>query len=417
MQDYGYQDRRWLNTAILYLFIVALLGLLLRFMAAESIAGFNFKHILHAHSHTALLGWVYAALYIAFLQSFLPVKIASAKKYKWLFWLTQLAVLGMLCSFPFQGYKAVSITFSTLHILCTYAFVFYFLRDLKQTDLYSAKVVSVSFIKASLFFLVISSFGPFSLGPIMVNGYTGSNIYYLAVYYYLHFQYNGWFTFAIFAILFRWWRKSGFQFSKKRGRQFFRLMFWSCLPAYALSALWTKPGAWVYIVGGAAAVIQVAALIYFSVSFFYISKQQKILLPKISQALFVLCFLAFSAKLVMQLFSALPVIANLTYLVREFVIGYLHLVLIGFVSFFLLAYFIAQKELHTDNFLATNGLIVFIGAFIITELLIFLQGFLYWQFSYALPNYTMLLFLASIFLPLGIGMFLYGQFYRKNSHI
>jgi hypothetical protein len=281
MQDSGYINRIWLNTALLYLFIVALLGLFMRYLMVESIAGINFKYILHAHSHTALLGLVYAALYVALLQQFLPLEKASAKKYKWLFWITQLAVLGMLCSFPFQGYAAVSITFSTLHILCSYVFVFWFLKDVKQAAFYKEKPVSVLFVKAALLFLIISSFGPFSLGPIMVSKFSGTAIYYLAIYYYLHFQYNGWFTFAVFALIFRWLEQSGFKFSKAKGRLFLNLLFWSWFPAYALSALWTKPGIWIFIIAALAAFFQFVALFVFARSFFHIWHRQKILLAKI----------------------------------------------------------------------------------------------------------------------------------------
>jgi hypothetical protein len=119
----------------------------------------------------------------------------------------------------------------------------------------------------------------------------------------------------------------------------------------------------------------------------------------------------------MQVGSALPQIAHISYIIREFVIGYLHLVLLGFVSFFLFAFFITRNAWQTNNFAAKYGLITFIIAFIISELLIFLQAFLYWQFSFPIPHYTLFLFLVSIFLPLGIGMFLFGQLRNRNSHI
>ena len=48
------------------------------------------------------------------IGSFLAKEKQETKKYRYLFFLIQIAVLGMLFSFPFQGYAAVSITFSTL---------------------------------------------------------------------------------------------------------------------------------------------------------------------------------------------------------------------------------------------------------------------------------------------------------------
>ena len=52
---------RHIQIAILYFGIAALLGLLLRAYAVFPF-GFNYKYMVHGHSHIALLGWVYVAL-------------------------------------------------------------------------------------------------------------------------------------------------------------------------------------------------------------------------------------------------------------------------------------------------------------------------------------------------------------------
>lgn len=409
MQALGYLNRSWLRTALLYLFVVSLLGLLMRFLLAYGLPGINFKYILHAHSHTALLGWTYAALYIILLQLFLPAEVAAAKKYHRLFWLTQLAVLGMLLSFPFQGYAAVSITFSTLHILFSYAFIYFFLRDLKKTEVCEQGKVSVRFIKAALFFMALSTLGPFSLGPIMTTGHSGSQLYYLAIYYYLHFQYNGWFTFAVFGILFRWWEVRNITFTQAHAHFYFKLLFWACFPAYALSALWTNPPVWVFLLAGLAALTQFIALIYFFVHLAPVWRRLKVQLNRTASLLFILSFTAFALKIGLQLTSALPLMAHLAYAIREFIVGYLHMALLGFVGFFLFAYFIMTGAWRTDNLPAKLGLTFFLTGFILTELLLFLQGYLYWLYSFPLPAYRISLFCLTLLMPLGLGLFFIAQ--------
>src|SRR5215210_4167580 len=95
-------------------------------------AGFNYKYLLHAHSHVAILGWLYSAFYVGIIQAYLPIEIQQKKKYWWQFWLAQLSVLGMLLSFPVQGYALYSITFSTLHIIISYFFIYHFLSDARR---------------------------------------------------------------------------------------------------------------------------------------------------------------------------------------------------------------------------------------------------------------------------------------------
>ncbi|WP_025605756.1 hypothetical protein [Pontibacter actiniarum] len=336
--------RNWLLVALFNLVVVAFLGLLLRWMFVAPVAGINYKYLLHGHSHVALLGWLYSAVFVALVAFFLPPALQQKKTYTWQFWLSQGTVLGMLLSFPVQGYGPVSIFFSTAHILMSYWFTYQFLKDGKAAQLGQGKhQQSYAFVKAALFFLVLSSLGPWAMGPIMATGQSGSELYFNAIYFYLHFQYNGWFTFAVLGLLFWLLEQYKVNFSVKYGRLFFRLMFWSCLPAYLLSVLWIKPAAVVYAVGGAAALAQVVALVVLLLLVNSISKQVLALFSNWSRFILVLAGMAFTAKILMQLTTGIPYMADLAYRLRFFIIGYLHLVLIGFVSMFLFAFFCTAR--------------------------------------------------------------------------
>jgi hypothetical protein len=94
-------------------FIAAMMGLALRYSFISSI-NLNYRYLTHAHSHLAMLGWVYLMLFVLIVHYFVPEK---KPVYNRLFWLTEFSVVGMMVSFPFQGYAVISITFSTLHIL------------------------------------------------------------------------------------------------------------------------------------------------------------------------------------------------------------------------------------------------------------------------------------------------------------
>jgi hypothetical protein len=401
--------RRWGILALLNLLIVALAGLFLRLLHIYSLPKVNYEFMLHAHSHFAFAGWGFLALYTAFVQSFIPEKISDNKSYKAMFWLMQIAAFGMLFSFPFEGYAGISISFSTLFVFVSYWFSWRFFKDTKPE---SKNLVSVKFAKAGLIFLVISSIGPFALGPIMANGGRGSHLYFNALYFYLHFQYNGWFSFGVFALLFRWMDQKQLIYSKKSAILFYRLTVWACVPAFLLSVLWIHPDPWVYFLAGIGGVIQATALIPFWKIVRECNHAIGNQLSKTVKVLFSLSAALFTIKLTLQLLSAIPIIAQWAYEIRNFVIGYLHLVLLGFITLFLLALFIEKRLLVIDQRSVRWGLGCFVVGILITELLIFSQGFAS-LLNIPIPNFNGILFFASVLLPAGLVLILYGQFRKK----
>ncbi len=406
----------WWRVALLNLFVIGCIGLLLRWMMVRAIPGFNFKNILHAHSHGALLGWLYCALFVALVHGFLPAAARQKRVYKWLFWLAQIAVLGMLLSFPLQGYASVSITFSTLHILFSYGFAWFFLKDCRANpEIKTKHRLSFRFIKLSLWLMVLSSLGPWAMGPIMASGNSFTPLYYNAIYFYLHFQYNGWFTFAVLGLFFRLLEQYNISFSTQLGNRFFLLMAIAVGPAYLLSVLWTEPPVWVNIIGGISAAIQVYALLVFLKLCWHPGKELLASFSKTATTILLFSLLSFILKLLMQLLSALPYFAVLAYKVRHFVIGYLHLVLIGLVSFFLLAYFARIGWFNLHNSVAKTGLYIFLTGFISSEALIFAQGTSFWLRMGAIPSFDLILFFGSILLPTGILLMLRGAFFMPSE--
>lgn len=395
--------QKWVRVSFLYLLLVGLLGCLLRLLFFMPVAGVNFKYFLHAHSHVAFLGWIFNALFAALLYAYLPGRFG---RYKILFVLLQLAVLGMLFTFPFQGYAAASIVFSTLHIFLSYWFAIKFWIDTSAKNV-GELPFSLLFVRWGLVFMVISSLGPFALGVIMAKGLGGTNLYQLAIYFYLHFQYDGWFTFAVLGLFFRLLEHNRIGFNKKGATVFLWLMVLACIPAYTLSALWTQPHTSIYVIAGIAAVLQVIAIAYL---FYTIKKQkaemQQLFHPKVWWLL-KFSFAAFVIKIILQLISAFPIIADLAYQVRNFTIGYLHIVFLGFISVFLIAWFIQQQLLQYTKTTRT-GIILFITGFVVSELIIFLQPGLPLLGWGMLPYSYQLLFIISLLMPFGVALLLPG---------
>lgn len=392
--------KKWVRLSFIYLILVGLLGCLLRLIFFFPIEGVNFKYFLHGHSHLAFLGWIFNAFFAALIFVYIP---AGIKKYRLLFWLLQVAVLGMLITFPLQGYAAASISFSTLHILLSYWFAGKFLMDTSKKRLKSIPI-SLIFIRWSLFFMVLSSAGPFALGAIMAKGLGGSDLYQLAIYFYLHFQYDGWFSFAVFGLFFWILEFYHIPFRIRYARIFLWLMAGACIPAYALSTLWTKPELAVYAIAFAAATLQVAALIYLA----RIIKESRyrianILFPWVRR-LFIFAYASFVIKIILQFASAFPPVANLAYEVRNFTIGYLHIVFLGFVSVFLIGWFIQTKMISVSRTISKTGIVLFLIGFVVSEVVVFLQPSLFMLGLGIFPAYFQTLFWVSLLMPLGIGL-------------
>lgn len=160
----------WLRVALLNFFAAAILGALLRMAFVVELPWIDYRHILHGHSHVAMLGWLFLAIYALLIHYFLPEEKQQSKFYKRLFWLIEATVVGMFVAFPLQGYAGFSIFFSSAHIILSYLFMQRFLKDAKPT---SQGSVSFRFVKLALWFMVLSTIAIWSLPGIMAMDLRG----------------------------------------------------------------------------------------------------------------------------------------------------------------------------------------------------------------------------------------------------
>lgn len=394
-------QKKLVIVCLLNFLVAALMGLVLRFSFIESI-DLNYRYLTHAHSHVAMLGWVYLMLYVCIVHYFVPEKLPI---YNRLFCLTQFAVIGMMVSFPFQGYAAVSISFSTLHILCSYYFAYLIWKNMSTTSLVSNKL-----LKIALVFMVVSTFGVWCLGPAVSMQGKASAFYQIAIQFFLHFQFNGWFLIAAIAILFHLLKIE----DSKLFRQFFWLLIVATVLTFALPVQWFAPHKALLWINSIGIILQVVAL-YLCLKLInpklntVIKKDTTLLFYLLSFSVF--CFIL---KVLCQLLSIVPEFSQVVYEHRNFVIGFIHLLMLGVISGFLFSFILKQHLFSTSKTLYL-GISSFLLGFVLTEILLLIQGLKFYFGNGTISNYYILLFLFSVLLPLGIGFLLYNIIKHNNN--
>lgn len=390
----------WYRIALSNFFIAALLGLSLRFAFIHEIPYFKFKNILHTHSHVAMLGWLYLGLYSLLIASFTPKESAESRFYQRLFWVTQCSVWGMLFSFPFQGYGPVSIAFSTLHILCAYSFVVKIWMDSKTASGFSRLL-----LRTSLAFMVLSTLGIWAMGPLMVFGFKHSIWYHLAVQFFLHFQFNGWFIIAILAWFFKWMEGKGHWFPTRWKKWFYGLLLASTLLTFALAVAWSEPHWWVFACNSIGVLLQFTLMVLFIQLILPFRTSIKVALTPTQFSLWQLAFFGFCFKILIQTAIALPFVAQMAYTIRNYIIGFIHLIMLGVLSFFIMGVHYGQSSgLPVQR---KWGLSILATGIIASEFLLFLQGTLFWMNWGFLPAYYEWIFGVSCLMPLGIALLLF----------
>lgn len=367
------------------------MGLFLRFQLIAPVEGIVYSYLLHGHSHVMFLGWVLNALIIAFTIEFIEVK-----NFRVIFWFLQCCVAGMLVSFPLQGYGGFSITFSSLHTLGVFVFIALFFRSSKNKT-----SLSLTLAKAALLFFALSSVGPFVLAYLKAHALDHSNFYRFAIYFYLHFQYNGFFFFGVLSLLMKLGEDKMTRQQLRAARLGSHALILFCPPAYFLSILWSQPQLIFNVIGFVSALAQLIGL-------YFVLRPLKKLLPQLNlsqpeKLLLSLSFVAVILKSILQLISAYPAAALFANEFRAIVIAYLHLVLVGFISLFLIAWLMTKRVIEPRAPWAVRFIL---SGFIGSEILLGISPWngSYFQISPTGLNY--LIFLLSVFVILGLGIML-----------
>ncbi|MDF1697962.1 MAG: hypothetical protein P1U56_19095 [Saprospiraceae bacterium] len=373
-------------------FIATLLGLGLRgAFVLDMPEWFNYRHVQHAHSHVALLGWLFAIFTLSIIHFF----DLEFEKYAKLYWSLQAMVVGMLITFPIMGYASLSIFFSTGHIIVSYILVVYLWRDLGKV---TSEKSDVLFVKTSLAFMVLSTLGTWALGPILALKMKGTAIYYASIQFYLHFQFNGWFIFAMLGILLAILRKRGINFGFSSDSLFYRLLTVSAFLTYALAITWSTPYLSIFLVNSIGVLLQLIALSLLLIQLKRYHNEIKHSFNKYVYWVFCIALIALIIKIVVQAAVVIPYMAAVSYTIRNFVIGFIHLLLLGCLSMFAFGCISIIMDLKLDKI----GTLVFVTGIICTEAILFIQGLMLWMGQGFIPSYYLILAVFSLFILIGL---------------
>ncbi|MFV0304030.1 MAG: hypothetical protein ACK5IC_00945 [Moheibacter sp.] len=400
--------KSWFRFGLISLVLVALFGTLMRYKIVFDFPFFNQKNLLHAHSHFAFAGWVSHFLYTGITNLLLPyLNIQRKKIYNFLILLNMICAFGMLISFTIQGYALFSITFSTLSIFISIAFGLFFWMDSRK------KLIdhpSKPWANTGLFLNIISCAGPFYLAYMLASKQVNHEFYISSIYYYLHFQYSGWFFFGSMALI-----VSKLPKDFPRLNQFHKLFTLTIIPTFFLSVLWLELPLWLYIITVLATFIQLFAWIrILQKGIYYIKTKGNVFsIPKWISIFFYVATISLTLKFILQAISVIPDLSELVFGLRPIIIAYLHLVLLGVYSSFIIGYLFSTLYLNSSKLAKISALIFLVGIFL-NELFLGTQGFA--AFAYVpIPYVNECLLLAAIVLFVSANGLALSQFITSSK--
>lgn len=394
----------WSKISLIFLFIVALVGTFLR--SANYIPIFlEYANLVHAHSHIAFQGWIYTIMILLLTNIYVDKERIKAGNYSLQFKLTIVVTLGILISFALQGYGLYSIIFSTLFQFLNYWFIYRFIKDTRQLKSAHKNLVSLRIIKVGLVFGILSTLMPYGIGILAAKGHGGTEIYQSFVYTFLHLQYNGWFLFVVLGLFYKFLENNSIPYNQKHATWFFRLFTFAVIPAISLSLIGMSFSDYFKVIAFVTAILLGAAFLFFIKSlpsnlFNLIQAKSKLF------RLFLAVFLAsFALKMILQCSSVLPLFESFAFFNKPIILAYLHLSLIGSISFLFLAWMFEIQWLSNSK-LTTAGGVSFVLGFISTELSLILSG-LAWY------NNNIILLAGSAAMAIGILLLLISKVNKK----
>ena len=387
-------QKTWIICCFFNFLIACLFGLLMRLMYLFSLDFINYGFLLHAHSHVAMLGWVYLIIYVLVVHFFIPKEKRCKPVYNRLFWLTEFSIIGMMIAFPIQGYALFSIVFSTLHILLSYVFCRLVWKD-GETE----KTPALRFLRTAVLFMVLSTFGVWCLGPAVSILGKQSAFYQIAIQFFIHFQFNGWFLFAVLALFLKQFQQKIDEIQFKR---FYSLLIVSTLLTVFFPVRWFIENNVLNYINALGVVLQLFAF----VCFYKMLRPQitsfKASLDATTKMVYGLALFSLGLKVGIQLLTIIPDITEVSHQIRNFVIGFIHLTTLGIITGFLFGILLQKNILSGNSSILKVGVKIFILGYMATEILLFFQGGLLYFGRGMISGYYESIFVFSLLLVLGL---------------
>jgi hypothetical protein len=236
-------------------------------------------------------------------------------------------------------------------------------------------------------------------------------------YFFLHFQYNGWFTFCIFGLLLHWLFAIHRPVKSRKIKAVFWLFSIGLIPGYFLSVLAFYPYLWVEISSLISIVSYFIAAFLLFLVIIKVFPQIKMRTPKAPSILWTIATISFFLKTMMQAATLVPSMATFAVSFRPLIIGFLHLTFLCFITFFLIGYLLYYKQLQIRNiWISKLGLILFVVFVLFSEIGLFVHSFFAFMGIYS-SIFTTITFWATVGIVLGFLLFFTGQFFKMKQSV
>jgi len=397
--------QKQIKIARIFFVISAIYGLSLRLYKVTSFITIDYKRILQAHSHVTFLGWGFLAVISIIGIVYYPEKLKKSIYLKSLFYIMASMLVGMLISFPIQGYKLFSIVFLSVFLIVSYLYLIEVYKVLKEDKSYDSR-----FIKIGIFYYFLSSLAIWMIAIVTVK-YGKTTLYYNSVYFYLHFLYNGFFVFTLFGLFIKYLKQQKIQVGDKQIKYFYLYTHIACVPAYTLSLLWANNSLVVNVFSVLSAALQLVTLLFLYrivKSFFKQKKSRQV------KWMGILIFGSYFLKIILQAVTVFPGMIKITLQLKPyFIVGYLHLFTLGFMSMLIFLLLILLVKVK----LSKIGMYIFILGILLSEGLLFLQGGLFLIFKNGITNINLLLLFVSSLMPIGLLLIYFNIDFKQKSKV
>lgn len=398
-----------LKLAVINFVLVALVGSVMRYKVAFSLPFIEHKNLLDAHSHFAFYGWITTAIYILILAD-IKSKFPDLKvtKYSVVCIINLIGAYGMLAAFTYNDYYWLSILFSTVSLLCGWTFWLMLYFDVRKN-----KTISTRWYVGGLFFAFISSAGVFYIGYLTGSKQITNESLHASIFYYLHFQYNGFYIFSVIGLLLSRLQKIGIQISFKENDLIYYSLFISCLLGYGLSLLWMDIPIWFYV--GIVLGTLIQSYGWFVLLNFLAQWWKQIRQNWTGLQVFILIFVgfAFIVKTLLQQISIFPSVAQFAFDYRPVAIAYLHLILLMGISTFMMEQIISSTY-FTFSKLGLTALKFYVLVIFVNQLFLGLDGFGS-ILHFGIPNMKYILLTLGILIAIALLFILMQLRIKKES--
>jgi hypothetical protein len=201
---------------------------------------------------------------------------------------------------------------------------------------------------------------------------------------------------ALFGLLVKYIEKKEIKINDKVLKSFYWFTNLAVIPTFVLSLIWDVNPIYMIAIGLFGSMLQL-----YSLKFLFKIAKGFVFKNKITQLLSKTVFFAFVIKLILQTIGSFPIVAQIAIKHKSyFVIGYIHLFTLAFMSLFILLLLKIKLNIRIEK---VGVYSLFIGI-LISEGILFLQGSLQYFQIKTISNFDEIILMASLLMFAGIGL-------------